>query len=66
MASELALLERLYADQRARFVKDPVATRRLLAIGEAPRNTAAPAADVAAASVVASTVMNMDEAVMKR
>jgi hypothetical protein len=66
LASELALLETLYAEQHARFVKDPAAARRLLAIGEAPRNSAVPASDVAAASVVASTMMNMDEAVMKR
>jgi hypothetical protein len=66
LASELALLETLYAEQRTRFVKDPVAARRLLAVGEAPRDNAVPAADVAAASVVASTMMNMDEAVMKR
>ena len=66
LTSELALLETLYADQRARFVKDPPSARRLLATGEAPRNSALPAVDVAAASVVASTVMNMDEAVMKR
>ncbi len=36
LASELALLEKLYADERAEFVKDPVAARRLLATGEAP------------------------------
>jgi Protein of unknown function (DUF1549)/Protein of unknown function (DUF1553)/Concanavalin A-like lectin/glucanases superfamily/Planctomycete cytochrome C len=66
LPSELALLEKLYADERAAFVKNPGAARRLLAAGEAPRNAKLPAADVAAASVVASTVMNMDEAVMKR
>jgi hypothetical protein len=66
MPSELALLETLYAEQRAAFAKDPAAARRLLATGEAPRNAALPAAEVAAASVVASTVMNMDDAVTKR
>ncbi len=66
LASELALLEKLYADERAAFAKDPGAARKLLATGEAPRNAALPAAEVAAASVVASTVMNMDDAVTKR
>ena len=66
LASELALLEKLYADERAAFAKDPGAARKLLATGEAPRNVALPAAEVAAASVVASTVMNMDDAVTKR
>jgi Protein of unknown function (DUF1553)/Protein of unknown function (DUF1549)/Concanavalin A-like lectin/glucanases superfamily/Planctomycete cytochrome C len=66
LPSELALLEKLYADERAAFEKDPRAARRLLATGEAPRNRTLPAAEVAAASIVASTVMNMDDAVMKR
>ena len=64
--SELALLEKLYADERAAFAKDPGAARKLLATGEAPRNGVLPVAEVAAASVVASTVMNMDDAVTKR
>ena len=40
LASELALLEQLYADERAAFAKDPGAARKLLATGEAPRNAA--------------------------
>jgi hypothetical protein len=64
--AELALLETLYAEERAGYVKNPGAALRLLSIGEAPRNRALPAPDVAASAVVASTIMNMDEVVMKR
>ena len=63
---ERALLEQLYADQRAAFTAAPAAARKLLATGESPWNRRLPADDLAAASVVATTVMNADEAVMKR
>jgi hypothetical protein len=64
--SELALLERLYADERARFAKQPDAARGLLATGKSTRAAGLPVADVAAGAVVASTLLNTDAAVVKR
>jgi hypothetical protein len=64
--SELSLMERLYADERARFAKQPAAARALLSTGKSPRNPALPMADVAAATVVASALLNADLTVMKR
>jgi hypothetical protein len=63
---ELSLMERLYADERARFAKQPAAARGLLSTGKSPRHPALPVADVAAGTVVASTLLNADLTVMKR
>jgi hypothetical protein len=64
--AELAVVERLYADERARFAAQPAAARGLLATGKSPRAAALPLADVAASTVVASTLLNTDAAVVKR
>ena len=62
------LLEKLYADERAAFARDPrAAARGCSPSGEAPRDARASApAETAALAVVASTLMNLDEAVIKR
>lgn len=65
-AAELAVLERLYAEERAAFAKRPAAARNLLAAGRAPRNAALPVVELAASTVVANTLMSADEAVTKR
>ena len=64
--TEQSLLEKLYADERAAFSASPAAARKLLATGDSKWNQRLPVADLAAASVVATTVMNADDAVMKR
>ena len=51
-------------DRHAHIVKQ--SADKYLALGEAPRNTKLPAPDVAATAVLASTLMNHDEFVMKR
>ncbi|HEY8550369.1 MAG TPA: DUF1553 domain-containing protein [Vicinamibacterales bacterium] len=63
---ELAALESLYTAEQARFAGDRAAALQLLATGESPRDPTLPAADVAASTVVASTILNFDEAIMKR
>lgn len=63
---ELKLLEALYDDQRAQFARDPVGAARLLKIGERKPDPALPPADVAAATVLAQTILNLDATIWKR
>jgi hypothetical protein len=65
-AKEQAMLEELYADAHARYARDQSSALKLLSVGEYRRNPALDPADVAACTVVATTVMNFDEAVFKR
>ncbi len=64
---ELALLEKLRADEAAAFARDPRAARAFLALGQGT-TTRVPSgpAETAALAVVASTMMNFDGAVFKR
>ncbi|MBN9119335.1 MAG: DUF1553 domain-containing protein [Planctomycetes bacterium] len=63
---ERAVLVRLFAEQKALFEKDPAAAKKLLGAGEKPADPALPAADLAAATVLANVLFNHDEAVMRR
>ncbi len=65
-ASEIAALTRLHDTTHERYVKDKAAAAALLATGERPRDTALDVADLAAWTVVTSTIMNLDEAVFSR
>jgi hypothetical protein len=65
-ATELSTLERLYADQRAEFAHDRKAAQALLSVGEHKRDPALDVVDTAACAIVATTVMNFDEAAFKR
>ncbi|MFO1078588.1 MAG: PSD1 and planctomycete cytochrome C domain-containing protein [Planctomycetota bacterium] len=60
-ASELDRLVARWEATRARFVADPAAAAALLAVGEAPCDTSIPPAELAAATVVASILLNLDE-----
>ena len=64
--AEQQLFLKLYEEQYQRFVKTPKAARELLKVGEAefPKELDAPV--TAALAVVASTMINHDEAYMKR
>jgi hypothetical protein len=62
---EVALLVNLALAQRQRFESAPDKAAALLAVGESPRDASIPAAEHAAWMVVASTVMNMDEFLVK-
>ena len=63
---ELALLEKLRADESAAFERDPRSARALLAVGRRRRRRHGRPAETAALAVVASTMMNFDGSVFKR
>ncbi|MEM8484231.1 MAG: DUF1553 domain-containing protein [Bacteroidota bacterium] len=63
---EQGLLVRLFEEERAGFAADPAEAVALLAVGEYPRDRSVEASELAARTVVASTIMNFDEAYMKR
>ncbi len=62
---ERAVLKRALDQQLARFRADEDAARKLLAVGESPRDEALPPTELAAYSVVASVILNLDETVTK-
>jgi Protein of unknown function (DUF1553)/Protein of unknown function (DUF1549)/Planctomycete cytochrome C len=65
MAREVEILRGAYDKQLARFRADPAAAGRLLGVGEASRDSQADAGELAAWSMVSSTLLNLDETVTK-
>jgi hypothetical protein len=65
-AAELAVLERAWREQEEIFAADPQAAAKLLAIGDARQDVPADPVRLAAATMLASTLLNHDEAVMRR
>ncbi len=65
-AEERALLKRLYQEEWNEFQKDPKQWKALLQVGEYQRDQKLAPAELAACTMVATTVMNFDEFVMKR
>lgn len=63
---ELALVHGLLVRQRERFNKAPDGARQLLAVGAAKHDAALDACELAAWTVVAQAMLNLDEAVTKR
>jgi hypothetical protein len=59
--SELDVLLGAFEGQRAVFGKDPSKALQLLAVGESPRDESLDPAELAALSVVASMILNLDE-----
>ena len=64
-AAELAIVRRLLEEQRSHFGTKPEAADKLLRVGERPVGTGVNAAELAAWTVVASTLLNLDEAITK-
>jgi hypothetical protein len=64
--SEVTHLTQLYETTRAGFAAAPDNAVALLSTGERPRDVALDAPELAAWTVVASTIMNLDEAVTSR
>ena len=62
---EIEILRGAYDKQLARFRADPAAAGRLLGVGEAIRDSQVDAGELAAWSMVASTLLNLDETVTK-
>jgi hypothetical protein len=65
-ANELKLLTTLYAGQRELFGKNPEEAAKLLKIGEAKPDPTLPPAELAAATAVVQTIMNLDATIWKR
>jgi hypothetical protein len=63
---ELAVLTRLYREQKERFQKSPRLAEALLKVGESPRDAGLPAAEHAALTVVAQAVMNLDDCLSRK
>lgn len=65
-AKELAVLEKLYREQEAIFARNEQETLKLLTVGDKANDPAIPPVQLAAASVVASALLNFDETLIKR
>ncbi len=64
-AAEQAVLRRVFEEQLAAYRKDPQAALKLLGVGESPRDGKRDVAELAAWAVIASVVLNLDEAVTR-
>jgi len=62
---ELTMLTELFEKQQTRYRADRAAAAKLLANGETKRNEKLDAAELAAWTNVASTILNLDETVTK-
>src|SRR5262245_62431110 len=60
-AAEMAVLKRIFTEQRTVYEKDRAAALKLLGVGEAPRDDKRDAAELAAWAMVASVLLNLDE-----
>jgi len=63
---ETTVLKRLYEEQHELFTADPQGTAKLLGVGEAKNDPKLGKPELAASAVLALTVLNHDEAVMRR
>jgi hypothetical protein len=62
---ELAVLTRVLDRQRDKYRQDTAAARKLLQVGESPWDDRLPPDDLAAYTVAASVILNLDEVVTK-
>ncbi|WP_439555297.1 DUF1553 domain-containing protein [Dyadobacter sp.] len=65
-AKERAILKDLYEEEYADFINNPKRVKSVLAAGEYPVDKSLDPVQVAAGTIVASTVMNFDEFLIKR
>jgi len=65
-SEERALLKKLYLEEWNEFQKNPKRSKALLKVGEYERDQKLDPAELAACTMLASTVMNFDETVMRR
>jgi hypothetical protein len=63
--AELALLLAVYEAERAEFARDSEAAVKLLAVGESKRDPELNSADLAAFTLVANLILNLDETVTR-
>jgi hypothetical protein len=62
---ESEVLAETLAAERARYVADPEAAKKAISVGESPVPTDVPAPDLAAYTLVANLMLNLDEVVTK-
>jgi hypothetical protein len=65
-AEEIKLMQQFHAEELADFRRNPKRAQELLRVGEYPLDPKLDPAELAAWTVVASTLMNFDEAIIKR
>lgn len=65
-SEEMALVQQLYAEELADFKQNPKRAAELVSVGEYPVDTKLNPVELAAWTVVTSTIMNFDEAIIKR
>ncbi len=64
-AREISVLRKLYQTQLASYRRNPAAAESLLRVGESERRTRLNAAELAAWTMVASTILNLDETITR-
>jgi hypothetical protein len=64
-AAERTLLRELFEASRSAYHADPTAAGKLLQVGESPRDQSLDTTELAAWTIVASTILNLDETVTK-
>ena len=65
-AEEQQILGRIHVKAIARFRKDQEAAKKLLSVGDSPRDPQLDEVELAAWTIVASTILNLDETITKR
>ncbi len=63
--AEVAVLKKLYTEQLAKYQKDSASAEKLLSQGESPRDASLDVAELAAWTMVSSTILNLDETITK-
>ncbi|MFD2936080.1 DUF1553 domain-containing protein [Spirosoma flavum] len=63
---EMTLMKQFYTEELADFKRNPKRARELLSVGKYPLDEKLNPSELAAWTVVASTIMNFDEAIIKR
>jgi len=64
-ADEIAVFTRLYDEQRAAYAKNAEAAKKLIRVGDSPPDTTVDPRELAAWSLVANVILNLDETVTK-
>lgn len=62
---ELAVLKKVLERQKGRFQNDEQAALKLLSVGEAPRDAKLPVVELAAWTMVANSLLNLDESLTR-
>ena len=63
---ESQILSTLYEEQREQFRKEPAQAESLIKLGESKPDASLPAVELAAATILAQTVLNLDATIWKR